>query len=320
MRVNLGPYLGWSIEAIAPRVRSWISEDRLHAASRENIEATIFRDSETALREYAEACPCEGAAPSEYGLREIELSPDLSVLAGIRFRGPDVDFPFVGVFAQSRFLSLEEIDAVVHRLSYEFERFRPRWVRLWSASGREDLRRCEGARGDLRVVADWIPDVMGRPRPAGWERVELELDPDARCFEEYVATYDEFFESFPKWRGRLQVEDRESLLECAREGALHCVRVDGEFTGVVAARSGQLRELEGWEMVDELLTEPFRGKKLAPAMQRLFLEQLDLGTNKIVFGTIEEENLASLRTALRVGRVDVGGWVFLPLGGRELVG
>lgn len=66
-------------------------------------------------------------------------------------------------------------------------------------------------------------------------------------------------------------------------------------------------------MVEEILRKRYRGQRLAPAVQRAFVERLDHVKRPIVFGTIKDKNFASLRTALRTGRVDVGGWVFFPV-------
>jgi hypothetical protein len=35
--------------------------------------------------------------------------------------------------------------------------------------------------------------------------------------------------------------------------------------------------------------------------------------NAILFGTIDEANVASMRTATRCGRVDIAGWTFVPV-------
>lgn len=119
----------------------------------------------------------------------------------------------------------------------------------------------------------------------------MPLDADVACAADYVETYEAFFIDHPEWRGRLQVEDRESLLECARADARYRVQVDGQSTGFIAARPGSYGTLRGREMVDEILTTPYRGQNLAPAFQRRFLEQLDVTREPVVWGTIEDENL-----------------------------
>jgi len=50
---------------------------------------------------------------------------------------------------------------------------------------------------------------------------------------------------------------------------------------------------------------------LAPLLQRAFLAGLDRSRSELVSGHIHPANRPSLHTALRCGRIDVGGWVFL---------
>ena len=49
----------------------------------------------------------------------------------------------------------------------------------------------------------------------------------------------------------------------------------------------------------------------APLLQRAFLAGLDRSRSELLSGHIHAANLPSLRTALRCGRIDAGGWVFL---------
>ena len=75
------------------------------------------------------------------------------------------------------------------------------------------------------------------------------------------------------------------------------------------------RALHGYVMLEEILDAPFRGHGFAPVLQRMLLERLAaLGADHdaIVFGHIARDNVASLRTALAVGREEVYRTVFLP--------
>ncbi len=54
-----------------------------------------------------------------------------------------------------------------------------------------------------------------------------------------------------------------------------------------------------------------RGLGLASPLQRMALTRLDTRELPLAIGTIHAANHPWLRTARRVGRSDVGGWVFV---------
>lgn len=78
----------------------------------------------------------------------------------------------------------------------------------------------------------------------------------------------------------------------------------------MAGRVDDSGPLSGWQVVDELFETRFRGRGLAAAMQRAFLDTLP--AKDLVWGTIDTRNAPSLATARRVGREIVAGYLFLP--------
>ncbi len=91
------------------------------------------------------------------------------------------------------------------------------------------------------------------------------------------------------------------------------VLVDGEWAGVFAGLPTCEHGLRGYLVVEEVLDTPYRGHGLGPALQRHFIDQLPVGKGDLVFGTIDATNRPSIRTAIKVGRADVGGWSFVPI-------
>ena len=264
------------------------------------------------------ACPCKGAIANDYHLRELRLPDDLSILAGIHFYGSAKLFPFVGVYAQSREIAQEELQQVVDQLINEFAVFEPTCVQLWSPGRAGDLRQFEPSNtvtGDSRFVVGCLAEIDAIPPPpglpAGAGEVSLEVDPGLDCYEGYREIYDEFLADNPQWHSRLEIENRESLQECANCGGLYQGLINREFAGLIAARPGRYRGVPGWLIIDEVLAKPFRGRGFAPTMQRKFLDQLDSRECDLVMGTIDDNNHPSLRTAMRCGRVDAGGQVFV---------
>lgn len=69
--------------------------------------------------------------------------------------------------------------------------------------------------------------------------------------------------------------------------------------------------MHGYIITEEILSKRFRGKGFAPALQRQLIEHLMYENDEMIFGNPNSRNLVSLRTASRVGRVDVGGVYFV---------
>ena len=109
------------------------------------------------------------------------------------------------------------------------------------------------------------------------------------------------------------MSDRSLLEKCERSKSLFEVLIEGESAGVIGGFADRSYGLKGYLVADEILDDEHRGRGFAPAMQRRFIDALRASEDDLVFGTIAVQNAASIRTALRVGRVDVGGWWFVPI-------
>ncbi|MBA2662563.1 MAG: GNAT family N-acetyltransferase [Bradymonadaceae bacterium] len=305
-------YLFWLQNCTPARVRQWLGE-RAHAQA---LEQDFFRtmrfrtDPESILR-YATLCPLPGVPTAAYSLRECHLPGAATVLAGIHFYAMDLTRPFVGVLAQSRDLSLDETLLASEILADQFAVFSPGAVQWWCACAQEDLRTLPGATGDQRLLIGHIEEIRQSTPPPSPLALTLSPDPDASSYARYTELYDAFLAAHPTWRDRLEKSDLDDYLTCAQAGGLFTLEIDGHTAGIIAARPGTLRGLPGWEMVDEILDQSYRGQGLAAPMQHAFFQQLDTQTHPLVLGTIDDANTPSLRTALRVGRHDAGGWVFV---------
>lgn len=307
-------YIDHAIASMPIVQHGWVDRDAFRSDLASEFRETIAARAESRERasQYAAMCPVNGAVPSDYHLREIVLFDDFPVLAGIHFRNLDVGFPFVGVYAQSRSAAPDEVIAASKRLAGQFSLFNPRCIRWWSPADRFDLREIPGAIGDQRLIVGSIPDILATPMPATSLRsIRLEPESEEEGYDRYRDAFNEFLESNPAWKNRLPKTDRDDFRECENVGGLYRLLVGQEYAGMIAARPGQLMGIRGWEMMEELIVPPFRGSGLASTMQRLFIERLDTARASLVFGTIDDRNVASMKTALRVGRRDVGGWVFI---------
>jgi len=289
-----------------------VNEDELGSEMVSYFERVWTERVETPewLTGYARTCPIDGAEPGLYALRHIDILEDAAVLAGIHFVARDVRRPFVNVFAQSRDLTGAEVTDATSALIEAFSLFKPTRVRWWSPEQHE-LRQLAGATGDHRLVIGRLREIReGAPAPLP-ARFSFGPESAAACYDEYARAYAEFLDASPVMEGRITAESQRSLDECARAGALFSLRDGDRLAGLMAARPDNARGINGWLIVEEFLWPDYRGQRMAPAMQRRFTSGLDTSKGQLVFGEILDMNVPSLRTAVRAGRTDVGGWVFV---------
>ncbi len=311
---SLTPYLDWLADSISPVVRAWSPSAvrvRREAAAR---ALAVRTESLEWSRTYASACPVAGTRHEDYRLRELRLASGASLLAGIHFRAGDLRYPFVGVFAQSRWLSPAERLAAHVELMGELAPFAPRASWWWTLPGKEPAR-LGAERVDQHLVMGSLREVRARPAPPlprGWQiRVMGSADAVQAAFERL---YDDFHRARPDLRDAVPCCDREDLNACARAGGLIAAFEGNALVGLLAARPGCDHALEAWLICDLVLARAHCRRGLGPALQRAALDRLDAARAPFVVGTIEARNLPSWRTALRVGRRVVGSWIFLEPG------
>ena len=311
-RMNRDVYVDWMVATSPVTVSAWLDSNQLRLALCADFDTTIATrlTSMERVEKYARRCPVAGAEPADYRLREVQLFPDVAVLAGIHFRNLQLDRPFIGVYAQTRLLTDSETVEASKRLRLEFAGFAPKYVSWWSPE-QHDLRHAPGAISDKRLIVGHLREIdfssASLPEP-----LVVRRDSSGGSYQAYCEIFDDFIRRNPQWLEDLSKTDASMYEDCARAGVVLQLEADGRIVGIVAARSGAIRGIVGWEIVDEILAHSVRGRGLASSLQRLFLATLDTHRSPLVFGTIAAGNERSLRTALRVGRKDVGGWVFLP--------
>lgn len=254
-----------------------------------------------------------GRTPDEFAVRVVDAGSLGLVIAGIHFFGLDAQKPFVGVLAMTRDVrSRAEIGALCTRLTAEFGVFQPRRIWLFvpgieTAIGRDDD---DDAHVDIcpdqRLFIGHVPTLLAQPAPSGYERISLAA-PSPGMYQRYVDAYERLFAQAPQLRERLPVEQPDSLANCAL-----CFEawIDGAWAGLIAADAGDILGLSGHFVLEQILHANYRGRGLAPALQRHLLERLPQRGDHVLWGYVDASNWPSRKTAARVGRVDVGGYVF----------
>jgi L-amino acid N-acyltransferase YncA len=126
-----------------------------------------------------------------------------------------------------------------------------------------------------------------------------------------AAIYADLHRDLPRTRMWARAEDEESLAECAAEGLLCEVVVDGEPAGVVAALPEDGHGVTGYVVQELCLDAGHRGRGLAAPVLQHLVRMLTADEGATLWGTIHPDNVASLRNALRIGRQKTGGFVWV---------
>ncbi|HMN96225.1 MAG TPA: hypothetical protein PKC43_07920 [Phycisphaerales bacterium] len=158
-----------------------------------------------------------------------------------------------------------------------------------------------------RWIAGAVGELLGAAPPAGVERVTIRRPPDLSFYPSYRRMYEAFWRAEPALGRRIGMEEPEQLAMHASHDGLRLIEVDGELAGVIGGFRHCEVGLGGWRLEERVLDERFRGQGLAAAALRRYVESLACAAQDLIWGTILVEHSASLRSALRLGRVDIGG-------------
>lgn len=279
-------------------------------------EALDRIDDELFARRFATTCPVPGQPPAAYQHRLLtEPSSAPTLLAGIRFKGGDLAWPFVELMAWDRpVVGHRAWGRVRDRLATAFAPFAPRHLRVrWPAGGRPPLPPGD-LEPDLRLVAERLASLRGRPRPWGEEALDVRVAGDLDFFDAYVAAHAAWRAQAGPLGAEVFPERRADLAHCLETGAVVCVFHGERWAGVMAAGRGADRALDGYCVHEILLDTPVRGRRRAAILQRRLVDLLPDTGRDCLWGTIHHHNQPSLRTAARCGRRVVETSWFVRLG------
>ena len=168
---------------------------------------------------------------------------------------------------------------------------------------------------DMHVVAGLVRDLTARPRASLYPKVTLRRGDPQQLTERVAAIYAELAAGEPELATWASPEDAASLAACAEEGLLFEVIADGAPAGVVAALRDDAHSMTGFAVQELCLDASHRGQRMAPATVQRLIDELPAQRGDVLWGTIHPANTPSLRNALSVGRVTVGGYAWVTPGG-----
>ena len=255
---------------------------------------------------FADNLAIPGAAPADFNHRMIRHQGQ-ELLGGIRFYGGQVEHPFVEVVAHG-FSDEAQLRTCV---AAEWSQFKPKGLRLLVAP---DQRPAEDAVVDTRVYAARYGELR---LPDGRIKLRSFASP-----EDAVEMVEQRFLALradqPELAARVFAASPDHLRAWHADNTLRAIEaeVDGVRVnvGLLAIRPDRLEWLEGDVVQEEIVLGAYAGHGFAASAQMAWGEHFSLDPSRLLLGTIDGLNVASSRTAHRVGRRAVLEYCFLPLG------
>lgn len=274
------------------------SDGRAMVASWLDVEASRVSDDDFAAQFYKHVS-LPGVLPSDY-LHRIIHTPYGGLLGGIRFRGRDVNRPFVEIIAHG-FDDLERLRACV---SDEWSMFRPEYLRI---SGRPGRTSGPNTLLDMSIYLSRYRD-MTEPE----HRVRLQPFSDAEHAIEMVRRrYEDLTADDPDVARNVFPAAPADLRRWHHAGQLRAITVSAVPVGALAIAPGAIRWIEGDEIQEEVIATENRGHGYAALAQAAWARKVAVDPNRLLVGTIDGLNIASRKTASRVRRRRVLDRVFV---------
>jgi hypothetical protein len=305
----------WVSEAI----RSWYAEADVTEQLRSAMATEAHRVGNVAFgQEFRDGVGLPGVDdPLEWANRRLDLPGGGWSVTGIRFRGGDATRPFVDVIATTGPPTPDGLADVAATVVPAYATFAPRCLRVDVPDPAElveqldgDPRFGAGCAVDLHVVAGLVQHLRERPRAPAYPSVSLRTGDPSELAPRVASVYAELALRQPELAMWADPEDADSLARCADEGLLFEVLVDDEPAGVVASIRYDAHAMAGFSVQELCLDADHRGRHVAAATVQRLIDELPARTGDALWGTIHPSNLPSLRNALSVGRIHVGGYAW----------
>lgn len=286
---------------------SWVHLDRASviAGLTDYIDQERCRSTSWAAS-FAAHCPVPEVSVSEYLPRLLRDTPLGDLWVGIRFLGGNLAAPFVELLASEIPITspclLQQTRNVIRR---EFERFQPLWLRFPVRPQSPWLIATplinSMIRLDMTTVIGSIAQLHKTPSPSQMDRLRIVPVHTVDFMDELKALYADFHRDHSELKVDVTPSSPEELKSCVEDGVVLRAMVGHRSAGFIAALPEAFWGIPGYCIYEEILGTDFRGRGLGPVLQRHLIEALP--TSALLFGTIVGTNQASMKTALRLGRV-----------------
>jgi GNAT superfamily N-acetyltransferase len=262
---------GWLIEWLTQQ-QAWCRDARFSAA---------FPWRETGL-------------PQRYFLqRELHIDGQ-RYLTGPRYLGGDPDQPFIDIVALDGPINHQIACAIMQA----WQPLHPHYLRVLLPADHLAI----GIPDQLIFLSH--PDSL-----SGITRPDVSLLPATRkdyprCLTTINRAYRASWRALPAIRHQLLATDKRELAEDIAQGNVFLIICRGVQVGLIICAKRRVGFIEGFQILDEVISPAYRGQGLAAHAQQLLLRQLyhRYGDTALLSGAILPGNAPSLRSAEKAQR------------------
>lgn len=278
----------------------------------QQLEASLALNDNETKNKRCEFFKINKSIPEDYTEKILAVDPFGSVVAGIRHIGGNPDEPFINIWPSFLIQSIDDLEQVKRAILPSFKVFKPKCLSFWLKPSSKIAQEVEAIiTPSLRVVAGDIEDTCNSP-VGDVHNVSLSRIKDQEYWQWYQNLYQVFHKEYPDLKPWVPVNDCETMTRSLEQELLFSIDIDHKRVGLIAAEYEGLLGLSGIYINEIVLDKDFKGYGYAKIAQRLFLEEMR-GRANVVWGTIDTRNIASTKTALRVGRKPCRNEYFLPI-------
>ncbi|MGY5958943.1 N-acetyltransferase domain-containing protein [Kosakonia sp. BK9b] len=246
----------------------------------------------------------ETGLPQAYFLQRKLNIDGQQFLTGPRYRGGDINSPFIDIVASDSSINCSVLKSVCQ----EWAQLKPQYIRILTP-GHEKVHGIT----DQLIYAAWLSGAAEYEDDTVTLRLAEYADFEW-CRQALIDAYQHALLAIPALRGNLCSVDDEELSDHISEGDAHIVYEEGIRVGLIICEKGDVAFLRGYRISEEVILPAFRGRSLASRAQRLLCHPLYHASREpiLVTGTILPENLPSIKTAEKAGRACILRYAFLP--------
>lgn len=255
--------------------------------------------------------------PLAWANRPVELPDGHWAIAGIRFRGRDIEKPFVDVIATS-LPPVPSGFAALAEVMPHFDAFSPLCLRVNMPDPEKGLRTLAAsnedagrAATDLLIVGRPVAEMLEQSAAKRYDDVSLVPCEPEEAEARIAAVYDELKAARPQLEQWATPADVDALEDAADEGLLFGIRVKGTSAGVVAAERENAYGFTGFCMQEIVLDSAHRGQQIGVAALQRLCRELPAAPYDVLWGHIHPDNVPSLRNAQESGRKVLTAHVWL---------
>ncbi len=297
---HLEDFLHQALHHTPATLRRWLPTNKLRENLRQDlVRALDWTRDETFSQNFYKHCPIPNHSHTDY-LQRILTVGSHKVLAGIRFKGGDISWPFIEWVAQSFPNQDKELQKqALETIWNHFQSFSPRAIRVHLGHHQASSSQPWPGQDDLCYLAAPLAHMTGPPCP---QDLHLTAAQDLSFLPKYQAAFAAFQARDTSWGAEVTASDAEDLQACLKEGLIVEATYQAQWAGLFAVRKQREGCFCGYVVQDLLLHPKLWGKNLAPALQQGAANMLPTSPHDLLYGTIYAGNLPSLATAQRCGR------------------